>query len=184
MRGIRLAEGDTVISMSILRDVDSTAEERAGYLKQAAAARRGADDVVESAGGEDDEATNAAALSAERFAELAAQEEFILTASARGFGKRSSSYEYRITGRGGQGIMNMDMSERNGEVVAAFPVTVGQDVMLVTNGGQIIRMPVDDIRIADRRTQGVTLFRVAEGEQVVSVAALEDEGEADAAVTE
>jgi len=184
VRGIRLAEGDTVISMSILRDVDSTAEERAGYLKQAAAARRGADDVVESAGGEDDEATNAAALSAERFAELAAQEEFILTASARGFGKRSSSYEYRITGRGGQGIMNMDMSERNGEVVAAFPVTVGQDVMLVTNGGQIIRMPVDDIRIAGRRTQGVTLFRVAEGEQVVSVAALEDEGESQVSALE
>lgn len=178
VRGIKLAEGDSVISMSILRDVAATAEERAGYLKQAAALRRGADEPETATGGDDEEGAAAATLTPERFAALAAQEEFILTASARGFGKRSSSYEYRITGRGGQGIMNMEMSDRNGEVVAAFPVKAGQDVMLVTNGGQIIRMPVDDIRIAGRRTQGVTLFRVAEGEQVVSVAALEDEGEA------
>lgn len=178
VRGIKLAEGDSVISMSILRDVAVTAEERAGYLKQAAALRRGADEPEVAANGDDEEGATAATLTPERFAALAAQEEFILTASARGFGKRSSSYEYRITGRGGQGIMNMEMSDRNGEVVAAFPVKAGQDVMLVTNGGQIIRMPVDDIRIAGRRTQGVTLFRVAEGEQVVSVAALEDEGEA------
>lgn len=180
VRGIRLAEGDMIISMSILHHVESTAEERAGYLKQAAALRRGSDDVEIVASNDDDEPTNAAVLSAERFAALSAQEEFILTVSARGFGKRSSSYEYRITGRGGQGIMNMDMSERNGEVVAAFPITTDQNVMLVTNGGQIIRMPVTDIRIAGRRTQGVTLFRVAEGEQVVSVAALEDEGDAEA----
>lgn len=178
VRGIKLAEGDSVISMSILRDVAATAEERAGYLKQAAALRRGADEPEATTSGDDEEGAAAATLTPERFAALAAQEEFILTASARGFGKRSSSYEYRITGRGGQGIMNMEMSDRNGEVVAAFPVKAGQDVMLVTNGGQIIRMPVDDIRIAGRRTQGVTLFRVAEGEQVVSVAALEDEGEA------
>jgi len=180
VRGIRLAEGDMIISMSILHHVESTAEERAGYLKQAAALRRGSDDVEIVASNDDDETTNAAVLSLERFAALSAQEEFILTVSARGFGKRSSSYEYRITGRGGQGIMNMDMSERNGEVVAAFPITTDQNVMLVTNGGQIIRMPVTDIRIAGRRTQGVTLFRVAEGEQVVSVAALEDEGDAEA----
>lgn len=178
VRGIKLADGDSVISMSILRDVASTAEERSGYLKQAAALRRGADEPEVAASGDDEESAAAAMLTPERFAALAAQEEFILTASARGFGKRSSSYEYRITGRGGQGIMNMEMSDRNGEVIAAFPVKAGQDVMLVTNGGQIIRMPVDDIRIAGRRTQGVTLFRVAEGEQVVSVAALEDEGEA------
>ncbi len=178
VRGIKLAEGDSVISMSILRDVASTAEERAGYLKQAAALRRGADEPEATTSSDDEEGAAAATLTPERFAALAAQEEFILTASARGFGKRSSSYEYRITGRGGQGIMNMEMSDRNGEVIAAFPVKAGQDVMLVTNGGQIIRMPVDDIRIAGRRTQGVTLFRVADGEQVVSVAALEDEGEA------
>lgn len=127
--------------------------------------------------GEEEEAANAIALTSERYAQLAQQEEFILTVSARGYGKRTSSYEYRISGRGGQGIMNMDMSERNGHVVAAFPVKMGQGVMLVTNGGQIIRMPVDDIRIAGRRTQGVTMFRVAEDEQVVSVAALEEDGE-------
>ena len=179
VRGVRLAEGDEVISMSILHHVDSSAEERAGYLKQAAAARRAGDEIEAPAnGGEEEEASVAAVtLSPERFAALGSQEEFILTVSARGFGKRSSSYEYRVTGRGGQGIMNMDMSERNGHVVAAFPVQAGQDIMLVTDGGQIIRMPTTDIRIAGRRTQGVTLFRVTEGEQVVSVAALEDQAE-------
>ena len=179
VRGVRLAEGDEVISMSILHHVDSSAEERAGYLKQAAAARRAGDEIEAPAnGGEEEEASVAAVtLSPERFAALGSQEEFILTVSARGFGKRSSSYEYRVTGRGGQGIMNMDMSERNGHVVAAFPVQAAQDIMLVTDGGQIIRMPTTDIRIAGRRTQGVTLFRVTEGEQVVSVAALEDQAE-------
>jgi DNA gyrase subunit A len=186
VRGIRLADGDEVISMSILRHVDAPSEERAGYLKQAAAARRAGDEpeIVAAANGDDDEAATAVALSPERYAELATQEEFILTVSARGFGKRSSSYEYRLTGRGGQGIMNMDMSERNGQVVAAFPIHVGQDVMLVTNGGQIIRMPVNDVRIAGRRTQGVTLFRVAEGEVVVSVAALEEDAVVEEGVAE
>jgi DNA gyrase subunit A len=179
VRGIRLAEGDTIISLSILRHVDASADERAGYLKHATASRRLNEDEAEIAAAEDEDATVAAVLSPERLAELAAQEEFILTVSANGFGKRSSSYDYRITGRGGQGIMNMAMSERNGDVVAAFPVSAGQDIMLVTNGGQVIRMPVDDIRVAGRRTQGVTLFRVAEGEQVVSVAALGDEDKAE-----
>ena len=186
VRGIRLADGDEVISMSVMRHVDAASEERAGYLKQAAAARRAGDEVeaAANANGDDEESGNAVALSPERFAELAQQEEFILTVSARGFGKRTSSYEYRLTGRGGQGIMSMDMSERNGQVVAAFPIQTAQDVMLVTNGGQIIRMPVNDVRIAGRRTQGVTLFRVSEGEVVVSVAALQEDAADDEVVPE
>ncbi len=183
VRGIKLAEGDAVISMSILHHVEASAEERAGYLKQAAAQRRAAGaeepEAANGIGGSgDEENAVAVTLSPERFAELAAQEEFILTVSAQGFGKRSSSHEYRTSGRGGQGIASMGMSGRNNAVAAAFPVKPGQDIMLVTDGGQIIRMPVNDIRIAGRSTQGVTLFRVAEGETVVSVAALEDEGEA------
>jgi DNA gyrase subunit A len=118
-------------------------------------------------------------LSEERFNEFAAEEEFILSVTVNGFGKRSSAYEYRVTGRGGQGIANIDTSERNGAVIASFPVRNDDQIMLVTNGGQLLRIPVDDIRIAGRRTQGVVLFRVAEKESVVSVTRLgDDSGEA------
>ena len=175
VRGIRLGDGDSVMSMSILRHVDASAEERVAYLKQAAASRRAAgesDDTPPIAA--DEEAVSSITLSAERYAELAAQEEFLLTVSERGFGKRTSAFEYRLTGRGGSGIWNMDMTERNGAIVATFPVKDGHEIMLVTDGGQIIRSPVRDIRIAGRRTQGVTVFRVDSSEKVVSVAALED----------
>ncbi len=180
VRGVRLAKDDEVISMSILRHVEATAEERVAYLRQSNAARRAAGETVEetTTGNNDEEETSTnVTLSPERFAELAAQEEFLLTVSERGFGKRTSAYEYRLSGRGGQGIWNMDMSERNGPIVATFPLKEGQDIMLVSDGGQIIRLPVTGIRIAGRRTQGVTVFRVNEGEKVVSVAALEDTGE-------
>ena len=104
-------------------------------------------------------------------------EEFILTVTVTGFGKRSSSYEYRITGRGGSGIANMEMSPRNKEVVSSFPITEDKDIMMVTDGGKLIRMPVNDIRIAGRKTQGVILFRTADEEKVVSVTKLDaDEG--------
>ncbi|HEU0118276.1 MAG TPA: DNA gyrase subunit A [Alphaproteobacteria bacterium] len=174
VRGVKLADKDDVISMSILHHVDASAEERVAYIRQANAARRAAGEATEEQGGNDEEATANITLSAERFAELAKQEEFLLTVSQRGFGKRTSAYEYRITNRGGQGIWNMEMSERNGLIVATFPVKDEQDIMLVSDGGQIIRMPVKDIRIAGRKTQGVTVFRVDESEKVVSVAALED----------
>ena len=179
VRGIRLAEDDAVISMSILRHVEATAEERAAYMRQASALRRAAgesvDDVVAStAGGEDEETAAAITLTPERFADLAAQEEFLLTVSERGFGKRSSAYDYRLAGRGGQGIWNMDMSERNGPIVATFAAKDSDEIMLVTDGGQVIRMPVKDIRIAGRRTQGVTIFRIDGTERVVSVAAMSD----------
>ncbi len=180
VRGVRLPEGDAVISMSILRHVEATADERAAYLRQANAARRAAgEEELASAGGDEEETTTNLTLSPERFAELASFEDFLITVSERGFGKRTSAYEYRLSGRGGQGIWNMDMSERNGLIVATFPVKDGQEIMLVSDGGQIIRAPVKDIRIAGRRTQGVTVFRVDTSEKVVSVAAVDDQsGEA------
>jgi DNA gyrase subunit A len=177
VRGVRLAEGDVLISMSILKHVDANADERAAYLRQANAARRAAGEIDETSVGvgDDEEGTTTnLTLSPERYTELAAVEEFLLTVSERGFGKRTSAYEYRLSGRGGQGIWNMDMSDRNGLIVATFPVKESQEIMLVSDGGQIIRSPVKDIRIAGRRTQGVTVFRVDASEKVVSVAALED----------
>jgi DNA gyrase subunit A len=178
VRGVRLADGDAVISMSILTHVEAAPEERAAYLRQANAARRASgeatDDVATSSDDEETETETSITLSAERYAELAAKEQFLLTVSERGFGKRSSAYEYRIAGRGGQGIWNMNMSERNGSIVATFPVKDTQEIMLVSDGGQIIRSPVKDIRIAGRATQGVIVFRVDQAEKVVSVAALED----------
>lgn len=188
VRGIRLAGADEVISMSVLRHVEADAEERAAYLRVAAALRRAGDDsgggddgpetpMLEVSPAEAGEADTASALtlSPERVEALQAQEEFIMTVSERGYGKRTSAYEYRITSRGGQGIWNMEMGERNGAIVAAFPVTPQHQVMLVTNGGQMIRMPIHTVRIAGRKTQGVTLFRVAADERVVSVASLVDD---------
>ncbi len=182
VRGVKMGEGDMLISMSILRHVEANADERAAYLRQANAARRAAGEEELASAGNDEEETVSAnvTLSPERFAELAGLEEFLLTVSERGFGKRTSAYEYRISGRGGQGIWNMDMSERNGLIVATFPVKDGQEIMLVSDGGQIIRSPIKDIRIAGRRTQGVTVFRVDQSEKVVSVAAVDDQsGEAE-----
>ncbi len=172
VRGIRLAPGDAVIAMSVLRHVEATTEEREAYLRYANALRR-----AEGNGDEGESAPPSAdGLDPERIKELAAQEQFILSVTEYGFGKRTSAYEYRITRRGGQGIANIETSERNGDVVASFPVADGDHIMLVTDGGQLIRCPVNDIRIAGRKTQGVTLFRVAEGERVVSVARLAEDG--------
>ncbi|MBX6320375.1 MAG: DNA gyrase subunit A [Rhodospirillaceae bacterium] len=187
VRGIRLDEGDTVIAMSILRHVEATTAEREAYLRLAAARRRGgaAEEETPVVGAPEDEAAPAGAgpsvtLSAERLAALEAAEEFILTVTANGYGKRTSAYEYRLTNRGGSGIVNIDTSERNGPVVDSFPVAEGDHLMLVTDGGQLIRILVADIRIAGRRTQGVVLLRVGEGEQVVSVARLPEESESGA----
>ncbi|MDD3371090.1 MAG: DNA gyrase C-terminal beta-propeller domain-containing protein, partial [Alphaproteobacteria bacterium] len=184
VRGIRLADGDALISMSIIRHVEATPEERAAYLRQAGAARRLADETEETpstgGSGDDEETAESITLSTERYEQLASLEEFLLTVSERGYGKRTSAYEYRVSGRGGQGIWNMDMSERNGLIVATFPVKDTHEIMLVSDGGQIIRMPVKDIRIAGRRTQGVTVFRVAGDEKVVSVASIDEQnGDAD-----
>jgi DNA gyrase subunit A len=161
----------------MLRNGDATPEERAAYLRMANQARRSAGEDVASdeQPDPDAEAVPATNLSQDRFEELKRLEEFVLTVSERGFGKRTSSYEYRLAGRGGQGIWNMEMGERNGAVVAAFPVRDDQQVIMVTDGGQVIRMPIHDVRVAGRKTQGVTLFRVAPDEHVVSVAELSDD---------
>jgi len=168
VRGVRLAEGDEVISLSILHHMDTDTAEREAYLRYASAQRRAAGEE------EEGEASETVEIPA-RAEELRANEEFILTVTANGYGKRSSAYDYRITGRGGQGIANIDRTERNGDVVASFPVEDQDQIMLVTDGGQLIRCPVHDIRIAGRKTQGVVLFKVAEGERVVSVAHLAEE---------
>jgi DNA gyrase subunit A len=191
VRGIRLADGDEVISMAILGHVDASPAERTAYIKQAAVARRteGDDEGTEvpiEAGEEAGEGE--AELTPERFAQLADAEQFVLTVSEQGFGKRSSSYEYRTSGRGGKGIAAMVTNERNGHLVGSFPIEDGDQIMLVTNTGQLIRCPVHDVRIAGRNTQGVRIFRTANEEKVVSVEAIpeaaEDEAEADGAAPE
>jgi DNA gyrase subunit A len=189
VRGIALGEGDKVISLTILRHVEATAEERAAYLKRASAVRRGtngdAEDAASPADGE--EATGAIELGERRYVEMSAAEQIVLTVSERGYGKRSSFYEYRTTGRGGKGIVAMDIWEKSGTIkekigrlVASFPVEESDQIMLVTDGGQLIRCPVNGIRLAGRGTQGVIVFNTAEGERVVSVERLsEDEDSAD-----
>jgi DNA gyrase subunit A len=163
VRGVRLLQGDEVISMSILRrGAMRSQEEREAYLKCPPWRER--DDV---------ECT----LPAERVTELSELEQFILTVTENGYGKRSSAYEYRRTNRGGQGITNIDTSERNGRVVASFPAHQGEALMLVTDQGKMIRTTVGDIRVMGRNTQGVTIFRVADDEHVVSVAKIEESEE-------
>nr|WP_219821694.1 DNA gyrase subunit A [Sneathiella aquimaris] len=162
VRGMRLAEGDSVIGVSILGHVDLDTEQRDIYLK----ARRSAN--------EDGTPTDLNGLDEARYWELYEKEEVLLSITENGFGKRTNAYEYRVTNRGGQGIINIETSDRNGPVVATMPITPEHQIMLVTNGGKLIRTPISDIRIAGRNTQGVTLFKTAKGEQVVSVTALED----------
>jgi DNA gyrase subunit A len=185
VRGIRLDEGDAVISMAILRHAEATPGERAAYLKQALAVRRsqGAD-ATEAASDpaaevEAEEGAESVDLSPQRYAELSAREQFVLTVSERGFGKRSSSYDFRITGRGGKGIVAMIVNERNGPLVASFAIEETDQVMLVTDAGKLIRVPVDDVRIAGRNTQGVRIFRTDEGEKVVSVERIPEDGNGD-----
>ncbi len=178
VRGIALGDGDKVISLSILHHLDATAEERAAYLKRASAVRRGTNgDAEETTPVDVEEAAGAIELGEKRYVDMSAAEQFVLTISEKGFGKRSSSYEYRTTGRGGKGIVAMAITSRNGRLVASFPVEDQDQIMLVTNGGQLIRCPVDGIRIAGRSTQGVIVFSTAEGERVVSVERLSEEAE-------
>jgi DNA gyrase subunit A len=177
VRGINLAEGDTMISLSILRHVEVTAEERVAYLKRANAVRRGGNGDAEEVATDAEEATGAIELGQQRYVELSAAEQFVLTISEKGFGKRTSSYEYRTTGRGGKGIVAMAITEKNGRLVASFPIDESDQIMLVTNGGQLIRCPIDGIRIAGRSTQGVIVFSTAEGEKVASVERLSEESQ-------
>jgi DNA gyrase subunit A len=169
VRGIALAKDDKVISLSILRHVETTSDERSAYLKmrRAVAGEGAAEDSAVEAEGE--ETSGSFQLSQERYVEMSAQEQVVLTVSVNGYGKRTSSYEYRTTGRGGKGIVAMSVNERNGNLVASFPVEEADQIMLVTDKGQLIRCPVADIRIAGRSTQGVIVFDTAEDEHVVSV---------------
>ena len=167
VRGIRLLGNDEVISMSILHRAGNSQEDKEAYLRFAP--WKG-------------EREGQCTLSADRIAEMAESEQFILTVTENGYGKRTSAYEYRRTGRGGQGITNIDTSERNGGVVASFPVKPGEQIMLATNQGKMIRTTVGSIRIAGRNTQGVMIFRVDKSEHVVSVARIDEDDEAEVEV--
>ncbi|MEK9647119.1 MAG: DNA gyrase C-terminal beta-propeller domain-containing protein, partial [Alphaproteobacteria bacterium] len=190
VRGIRLASDDEIVSMTLLDHVELETDVRDAYLRMSKARRRTdaeEQETVENGKGENSDDAGGGegngevvTLSDEQFEELSAKEQFILTATENGYGKRTSAFEYRITRRGGQGVVNIATEGRNGQVVASFPVADGDQLMLVTNGGKIIRCPVGDIRIAGRSTQGVTIFHTAEDEQVVSVAHLNEPDEDDA----
>ena len=157
VRGIRLKKDDFVISISVLNHIQTDIETRTLYLKAAASTRRGEKQDL---------------MSENDFESMNNNDQYILTVTQNGYGKRTSAYEYRITNRGGQGIINIETSERNGSVIGSFPVEDTDHVMMVTDAGRIIRSPVNDIRIASRNTQGVTLFSIDKGENVVSVTAL------------
>jgi DNA gyrase subunit A len=185
VRGIRLADGDSVISMAILRAVEASPAERAAYLKHASAMRAAASDeegeAPPPAAEEEEDGEGQVSLSVERIAYLGAAEEFVLTVSSEGYGKRTSAYDYRRSGRGGLGLIAHDLSRRGGRLVASFPVETADQLLLVSDQGQLIRVPVGQIRIAGRNTQGVTIFRTSQDEHVVSVERLEGEGDAAAA---
>ncbi len=180
VRGIKLGTGGEVVSLSLLHHSDASTAEARAYLKQANAARKAlgddseaSEEVVEDAEDSGEEAT----LTTERYAELGAREQFVLAASENGFGKRTSSYEYRVTGRGGSGIVAMGMGKKNIAIIGAFPVEESDDLMLITNLGQTIRLGIGGVSIQGRSAQGVTLFRMDEGERVVSVERIEETGE-------
>jgi DNA gyrase subunit A len=185
VRGISLGADDEVISMTILHHFDASPAERAAYLKQSGAIRRAAtgDELEpEDSTLEVEEAESTAfALSPERYAAMGGAEQFVLTVTELGYGKRSSSYEFRISNRGGKGIRATDINKLGeiGKLVAAFPVEMSDEIMLVSNGGQLIRVPVDGIRFTSRASKGVRVFNTADGERVVSVERISDVGEAE-----
>lgn len=178
VRGIKMSKDDEVISMSILNHSEATTEERDEYAKINSAIKRMEAERGEGACVAPEETGLLSVLDTEKYSTMKEKEEFILSVTSTGYGKRSSSYEYRVTGRGGQGIANMEMSARNKEIVSSFPIEDDNQIMMVTDAGKLIRMPVSDIRIAGRKTQGVILFRTAENEKVVSVTWLDaDDGD-------
>ncbi|MGY8704794.1 DNA gyrase subunit A [Bradyrhizobium sp. 18BD] len=177
VRGIALGEGDKVISLAILRHVETTSDERSAYLKMRRAVAGEAATEEAPADAEPEETSGSFQLPQERYVEMSAAEQVVLTVSVNGYGKRTSSYEYRTTGRGGKGIVAMSVNNRNGNLVASFPVEDADQIMLVTDKGQLIRCPVEGIRIAGRSTQGVIVFDTAEDEHVVSVEHITEEAE-------
>ena len=171
VRGIKLADGDEVVSLTLLNHLDASSGEARAYLKQASAARKASGEEVATEEPADDveDGVEEATLTSERYAELGAREQFVLALSENGFGKRTSSYEYRVTGRGGSGIVAMGMGRKNSAIIGAFPVEESDDLMLISNAGQTIRVPVSSISVQGRSAQGVTVFRVDGTERVVSV---------------
>ncbi|HEY2033001.1 MAG TPA: DNA gyrase subunit A [Rhizomicrobium sp.] len=181
VRGVKLAKEDEVVSLTLLHHSDASTAEARAYLKQANAARRaatGEEEVQVEEVDDADESTEEATLTPARYAQLGAREQFVLAMSESGFGKRTSSYEYRVTGRGGSGIVAMGMGKKNAAIIAAFPVEESDDLMLISDKGQIIRVGVSGISIQGRSAQGVTVFRVDEGERVVSVERIAEVSEA------
>jgi DNA gyrase subunit A len=173
VRGIRLLGDDRVVSMSVIRHFDATAEERAAYLKM----RRAMAGLADDAEAEDEEAPADPNFSTERYAEMSAAENLILTITANGSGKLSSSHDYPVRGRGGMGVTAMDKAMRGGALVASFPVEMDDQVMLATSKGQSIRVPVDGISFRSRSAGGVKVFNTGTGEVVVSVARIADQGD-------
>jgi DNA gyrase subunit A len=174
VRGIRLAAGDTVVSMAIIRHFDATPEEREAYLKQRRLIAGAPDDGTEA--DEDEEAVEVGQLSPERYAEMSATEDLILTITAKGSGKLSSSHGYPVRGRGGMGVKAMDGAMRGGPLVASFPVEMSDQIMLATSTGQSIRVPVDQISFRSRSAGGVKVFNTGGDEVVVSVARVAEQG--------
>ena len=179
VRGVKLANGDEVVSMSVIRHFEAESDERASYLKMRRAMAGLADDAE--AASDDDEGNADSLLSAERYAEMSAAENLLLTITAKGLGKLSSSHDYPIRGRGGMGVTAWEKSMRGGEIVASFPVEMEDQIMLATSTGQSIRVPVEGISFRSRSAGGVKVFNTREGETVVSVAWIADQGEEDEA---
>ncbi|MCL2538344.1 MAG: DNA gyrase subunit A [Alphaproteobacteria bacterium] len=181
VRAIKLSKDDGIIGMAMLAGGTEDPATRAAYIKQSRAARRAATGIEEEAGDADaeDNAAESVVLDDAKMASMAAAEQFILTISENGFGKRTSSYEYRTTHRGGMGFANIKLGGKNTAVAGSFPIDDTHDIMMVTDGGKIIRTPASDVRIAGRATAGVTLFRTASDEKVISAATIEKEEEGD-----
>ena len=173
VRGIKLEGKDQVISMAILAHIEAVPAERMAYVRQANSISRGGAEFESDMEAEEN-GSETVSVSPERYAELSAHEEFVLTVSENGYGKRTSAYEYRISGRGGKGIIAMTVNQRNGRLVGSFPVEEGDQIMLVTDRGQLIRVPVEGISIVGRSTQGVIVFDTAEDERVVAVEHIPD----------
>ena len=178
VRGIRLSNGDRVVSMSVIRHFEADPAERAAYLKMRRAVEGALDDGAEA--DEDEDAVAEAAITQERYAEMSAAEDLILTITAKGAGKISSSHDYPVRGRGGQGVMAMDRAMRGGPLVASFPVERDDQIMLATSTGQSIRVPVDGISFRSRSAGGVRVFNTGADETVVSVARIAENGEDEA----
>ena len=175
VRGIRLLKNDHIISISILSHTDVTSAEAKAYLKLVTTNKKTDKEREEIDKMLKEDKSEDIKLSPNRFDEMKAREQFILTVTENGYGKRTSSFQFRISNRGGSGIMCINTSERNGNVLASFPVGNDDDIMLITKAGQLIRCPVKDVRIAGRNTQGVSIFKTSEDEKVVSASRVEIE---------